>query len=231
MDEQFTLKEFLDPSLIKWMNFNLLLDCEHAATVASQKVGMSVKATSGIANRGRSLPEEKAVLSISNTLSSSEFKTSSNSEIQYLIDLNQNFNTKHSTSTWLRRFNQWALHKKLKIDDITDIPKAELDGVLQKFYAELVKQDGKEYETDFLKVMIASLSRHIKEACGYSILSDQDFELSRKVLNGKAIQLQQSGKGKRPRKADALTSDEEDLLWEKVLGKMNPVSLNYTIFS
>ena len=56
------------------------------------------------------------------------------------------------------------------------------------------------------------------------------FELSRKVLNGKAIQLQQNGKGKRPKKADALTSEEEDLLWDTVLGKMNPISLNYTIF-
>lgn len=167
-------------------------------------------------------------------MSSSEFKTSSSSEfsneLQHLIDLNQNSNTKHSASTWLRRFNQWALHKQLKIDDITDIPRAELDGVLQKIYVELVKQGGKEYEPDSLKVMIASLSRHIKEACGYNILSDQDFELSRKVLNGKAIQLQQSGKGKRPRKVDALTSDDKELLWEKVLGKMNPVSLNYTIF-
>ena len=112
-----------------------------------------------------------------------------------------------------------------------DIPRAELDGVLQKFYAELVKQNGEEYEPESLKVMIASLNRHIKGECGYSILSDKDFELSRKVLNGRAIQLQQNGKGKRPKKADAFTSEEEDLLWDTVLGKMNPVSLNYTVFS
>ena len=60
------------------------------------------------------------------------------------------------------------------------------------------------YEPESLKVMIASLNQHIKESRGYNILSNKDFELSRKVLNGKAIQLQQSGKGKRPKKADAL---------------------------
>ena len=54
--------------------------------------------------------------------------------------------------------------------------------------------------------------------------------VSRKVLNGRAIQLQQSGKGKRPKKADAFTSEEEDLLWDTVLGKMNPVNLNCTVF-
>ena len=33
-----------------------------------------------------------------------------------------------------------------------------------------------------------------------------------------------------PKKADALTSEEEDLLWDTVLGKINPISLNYTNF-
>ena len=130
----------------------------------------------------------------------------------------------------MRKFNQWALHKQIQINDITDIPKAELDGVLQKFYTELVKENGKEYEPECLKVMIASLNRYIKEQCSYSILNDKDFELSRKVLNGKAIRLQQSGKGKRPKKADPLTYNEEDVLWETVLGKMNPINLNYTMF-
>ena len=64
----------------------------------------------------------------------------------------------------------------------------------------------------------------------YSVLKDKDFELSRKVLNGKAIELQNSGMGKRPRKADPLTEQEEELLWKNVLGKDNPTSLNYTMF-
>lgn len=36
--------------------------------------------------------------------------------------------------------------------------------------------------------------------------------------------------GKRPRKSGLLTQQEDDLLWENVLGKENPTSLNYTIF-
>ena len=103
-------------------------------------------------------------------------------------------------------------------------------GVMQKLYAKLVRENSQGYEPESLKVMIASLNRHIKEQCNYSILDHKDFELSSKVLNWKAIQLQQSGKVKRPRKADPLTSDEEDVLWETVLGKMNTFSLNYTVF-
>ena len=57
------------------------------------------------------------------------------------------------------------------------------------------------------------------------------FDSSRKVLNGKAIELREKGMGKRKNKSDPLTYDEEELLWRlKVLGSNNPKSLNYTIF-
>ena len=43
--------------------------------------------------------------------------------------------------------------------------------------------------------------------------------------------LQENGKGKRPRKADVLTENEEERLWQcGVLGTSNPTSLNYTVF-
>jgi len=36
--------------------------------------------------------------------------------------LNENLHTKHATATWVIRFNKWALHRKLNIDDIMQIP-------------------------------------------------------------------------------------------------------------
>ena len=92
----------------------------------------------------------------------------------------------------------------------------ELDGILQQFYAELIKSDGQEYEPESLKVMQDALDQYLREeGCSYSILKDPEFSNSRKVLNGKAIVLQENGKGKgkRPRKADAFTENEEELLW------------------
>ena len=64
-----------------------------------------------------------------------------------------------------------------------------MDGVLQRFYAELMNKDGKAYEPKSLKVVIAAIDRYVKVKYGYSVLKDKDFELSRKVLNGKAIEL------------------------------------------
>lgn len=45
--------------------------------------------------------------------------------------------------------------------------------------------------------MHSSIDRHLQEkGYGHSILKDKEFEKSRKVLNGKAIDLQQKGKGR-----------------------------------
>ena len=148
-----------------------------------------------------------------------------------LIAKNTNDNTKRSTNTWLRRYQKWAEERGFE-SNIARVPKLELDGILQQFYAELIKSDGQEYEPESLKVMQAALDQHLcEEGCSYIILKDAEFSNSRKVLNGKAIVLQENGKGKRPRKSDALTDNEEELLWScGVLGTSNPTSLNYTVF-
>ena len=62
-------------------------------------------------------------------------------------------------------------------------------------------------------------------------MKDREFKESRLVLNGKAIQLRENGKGKKSRKADPLTAEEEEILWNTgVLGSDNPKSLNHTVF-
>ena len=54
------------------------------------------------------------------------------------------------------------------------------------------------------------------------------FDASRKVLNGKTIELQEQGLGKRRHKADPVT--EEELLWSrKVLGGDTVLNLNLTV--
>lgn len=61
--------------------------------------------------------------------------------------------------------------------NLADVPREKLDRVLQQFYAELVKIDGREYEPESLKVMIAAIDRYVREKCGYSVLKDKDFEV------------------------------------------------------
>ena len=60
-----------------------------------------------------------------------------------------------------------------------------------------MKMDGKEYEPEFLKVMIAAIDQYVREKRWFYILKDEEF-LSVK----KGVDLQSSGIGIRPRTLD-----------------------------
>jgi len=113
---------------------------------------------------------------------------------------------------------------------LEEIPKQELNGTLERFFAEVRKSDGSEYEPYSLR-MLAALDRHLRQAgANFSIIKDREFDECRKTLNGRAIVLREGGLGKK-KKADVLTLEEEEQLWTKdVLGGNNAVSLNHTMF-
>ena len=62
-------------------------------------------------------------------------------------------------------------------------------------------------------------------------MRDKEFERSRKVLNGKAIELREGGMGKRKNKADSLSNEDEEALWDAgALGFGSPSVLNRTVW-
>ena len=132
---------------------------------------------------------------------------------------------------WIRRFDAWRAERGISTP-LHETPRENLNVILKHFYAKVVKENGNEYEPDCLKTMLASLDRHLKEhGASFSIGADQEFEESRKVLNGRAKEIRERGKGKKPMKAEALTEEEEELLWErKGLGDEDPRMLSRTIF-
>ena len=92
---------------------------------------------------------------------------------------------------------------------------AELNKVLEQFYAEVKNKNGEDYEPDSLRVMIAALDRHLKDKHYLlSIVKDREFHSFKQVLEVKAKLLQQSGRGKRPNKARNLTK-KEDVFWKE----------------
>ena len=153
------------------------------------------------------------------------------SELQRLKNKNKNKNTEKSTNTWAKRFTKWQEQKGLDVS-VGKVSASELDKVLQHFFAELKKQDGSDYEPDSLRTMLGALDRHFRNI-GHEcrIIKDKEFAKCRQVLNGKAIELREMGKGKRKNEADIITEEEEEIMWKKgVLGDGDPASLNYTVF-
>ncbi|KAL9978609.1 hypothetical protein ACROYT_G016145 [Oculina patagonica] len=108
----------------------------------------------------------------------------------------------------------------------------KLDEMLQTFYTEIRTKDGFEYEPESLKSMLAALNRFLKEhGYKYSIIRDREFHQSKLVLERKVKCLRQQGKGKRPNAANALTTEEEEMLWsEQSLGDCSPRVLSQTMW-
>ena len=81
--------------------------------------------------------------------------------------------------------------------------------------------------------MLTALDRYLKEHdYKYSIVRDCEFYGSKLVHKGKAKHLHQQGKGKRPKAASALTSEEEEeILWmTQPLGDSGPGVLSQTMW-
>ena len=143
---------------------------------------------------------------------------------------NKNENTARSANTWVNRFENWRIARGLPLP-LLEIRHEDLDETLQLFYSNLVKADGQPYEPTSLRTMLAGLDRFFRDnGKTFSIQNDKEFKRSHKVLNGKAIELRELGKGKKTRRAHALTQQEEELLWEKVFGCHTAESLNYTVY-
>jgi len=141
----------------------------------------------------------------------------------------KNTNTTSSTSNWIRVFQSWA--KNRGYEEQIDCYEVEtLNSILEVFYAEVRKQNGKDYEPDSLAVMQASLDRYLREKdYPKSIIKDKEFKSSKEVLEGKARILRESGMGKKPNASRSLTKQEEEILWQcGELGSDTPSSLQNT---
>ena len=81
----------------------------------------------------------------------------------------------------MRVWYSWAKSRQIN-ESIETMAPATLDGVLQKFYLEVRKQDGSEYEPDSLKVMQAALERYLStQKYPYSLIGSLEFSSSRAV--------------------------------------------------
>ena len=160
------------------------------------------------------------------------FSLMSTSELESLEENATNSNTKRSTCTWLNVFRAWASWRQFDRLAPEEYAVSELEEKLCLFFAEIKRQDGKDYEPDSLAVMQAAIDRHLNlKGYSKSILKDREFSRSRLILEGKARRLRMEGRGKRPNATRALTKAEEEKLWSLGrLGSSTPRALLHTVF-
>lgn len=161
----------------------------------------------------------------------SRFPLTSNELLEETLKQAENKNTNRSTATWMKIWSSWAKSRNINVSIETMAP-ATLNEVLHKFYLEVRKQDGSEYEPDSLKVMQAALERHLSaHKYPYSLINSREFASSRAVLDAKAKQLRMQGYGKKKNRAQPYNTAEEESFWSSgLLGDHNGVALTNANF-
>ena len=139
----------------------------------------------------------------------------SQEEIESFIKEQKSENTVRKTASDMKTFNRYlsSINKNVQV---LDLPAADLDRILSKFFKDVRKVNGEEYEPDTLSGFQRSIQRFLSDGKSqFNVLIDKEFETSRKVLAAKRKSLvQKAGKGNRPNATRSLTDDEEDKLFK-----------------
>ena len=115
---------------------------------------------------------------------------------------------------------------------IESIPKSELCDILCTYFIQLKKSDGSNYEPSTIRGMLGSFERYLKSKnYGCSIISDPEFAKLTSVLKTKQKILKSEGMGNLPRRAESLSDQHINKLWEcNQLGPNNPESIFNTLW-
>ena len=86
------------------------------------------------------------------------FYSASDSDIDALKQANSSKSTEKSTLSWMRVFNNWEITHSYT-EEIHTYQPEDLNLILEKFYVELQKANGTDYEPAWLRVMMSSFDR------------------------------------------------------------------------
>ena len=106
-----------------------------------------------------------------------------------ILEINKTAASKHTaraTKTWMTAWEEWCKARNINVNMESHCPQA-LDGLLNKFYVEIRKNDGTHYEPDSLRVMQAAIDRYLRHK-NYpaSIITGREFTKSQETLDAKA---------------------------------------------
>ena len=156
----------------------------------------------------------------------------SQEKIEEFIHNQKAKSTRTKTKSDLKVFHRYLETINRGGKQIEHISKAELDHLLCKFFIDVRKANGDEYEPSSLSSFQRSLQRYLTENnIQTNILKDLEFEKSRQVLAAKRKNLVKQGKGCKPQATRALTDEEENTLFlTGQFGDSTPTALQRTMW-
>ena len=178
--------------------------------------------------------EENEVTSVNyKRVGAGEKEGNSQEEIETFIKAQKSENTTRKTVSDMKTFQRYLSSINKGSVEVLDLPAADLDHVLAKFFKDIRKINGDDYEPDTLSGLQRSIQRFLSEGKSpCNILVDKEFETSRKVLAARRKSLvQRAGKGNKPNATRSLTEEEEDKLFKSgQFGFSGPEALQRTMW-
>ena len=162
-----------------------------------------------------------------------ENEGNSQEEIETFVKEQKSENTTKKTVSDMKTFQRYLSSISKGDKEILDLPADDLDHLLAKFFKDVRKINGDEYEPDTLSGFQRSIQRFLSDGKSpFNILEQKEFQMSRKVLAAKRKSLvQKAGKGNRPNATRSLTDEEEDKLFKSgQFGVSTPEALQRTMW-
>ncbi len=123
-------------------------------------------------------------------------------------------NTERKINEGGSRFTTFLFGKN-ETRDFKDIPKSTMDQLIGSYIMDFRNlKTGEDVEPETLSVAFRILNTYLqRNGCDYDIMDDDDFSLSRDVLEGRRKELFEKGKGRRQNRPQHLTEDHENALF------------------
>ena len=138
--------------------------------------------------------------------------------------------TKKSTTVAFNLFTTYLREKKISVD-VNTISKAELNDILNSFYANVRKTDGAYYKKSSLISIRHSLQRKFKELQqNMDIINDGEFNDANNMFKATCVHLKKIGLGATNHKPPISEEDITKLYESGVFGLSTPISLQRKVF-
>ena len=147
--------------------------------------------------------------------------------------------TKKDTAWCAKIWNDWSSQRNSSsasgehVPDIANMEITQLQRWMSRFVLEIRKKDGTPYPPESIYHIVCGIMRFVRlnGKPEVDFFRDQAFAEFRTVLDAEMKRLKAAGIGSRAHKAEPLTPEEEEMLWEKgVLGDHSPQALLNTVF-
>ena len=160
------------------------------------------------------------------------FQDLNDDDIDKFLSDQKNKNTTKKTASDIKLFRSFLDKEGLENTQIEEIESNRLNDLLTKFVITVKKKDGEEYEPSTIQSQVSSIRRYLNERYyGVDMLTDPAFQKYRKALSAKKKYLKSLGKGSMPNRAEPLSEDEIESLWDNnQLGTATPNSILNTMW-